>query len=73
MANHLPICIRCGNRARKENYNELWDCYACEYCVDNWTDDGCSDLSCELCSNRPARPSLAGIELRNGKLVRYES
>lgn len=39
-------------------YSEKYDTYY-DPIKDVWIEDRCSDLTCEFCANRPAKPSLA--------------
>lgn len=47
----------CPNCKRKTSYNEMFDSYFCKKC-NIWTSQGCGDVDCFFCKNRPEKPFL---------------
>lgn len=50
---YTTICPKCGNLGK---YNYEYDSYFCEEC-DVWFETKCDDIWCEICNNRPEKPS----------------
>lgn len=50
----MSSCVVCNNH---HHYNEEFDSYYCDPC-DEWYEQKCPAADCELCCDRPDRPSL---------------
>lgn len=52
----ISYCVKCLDKMETKKYNEEWDSYYDEE-KDIWLERICQNKDCEVCSNRPTKPS----------------